>query len=67
MNNAGCFEPGVAGTGDAQALFAQGHGLMYVGPSAQAGTIDAAGAGFSYTFRPFPATTARGSRRHSSN
>jgi raffinose/stachyose/melibiose transport system substrate-binding protein len=60
MNNAGCFEAGVAGTGDAQALFAHGQGLMYVGPSAQAGTIDAFSPRFSYTFRPFPATTAPG-------
>jgi raffinose/stachyose/melibiose transport system substrate-binding protein len=60
MNSAGCFEPGVAGAVNAVALFAQGQGLMYVGPSAQAGVIDAAGPRFSYTFRPFPAMTAPG-------
>ena len=60
MNNAGCFEPGMAGAGNEQALFAQAQGLMYVGPSSQAGLIDAAGPQFSYTFRPFPATTAPG-------
>jgi raffinose/stachyose/melibiose transport system substrate-binding protein len=60
MNSAGCFEPGVAGAGNGQALFAQGQGLMYVGPSAQAGAIDAAGTRFSYSFHPFPATTAPG-------
>jgi len=57
MNKAGCFEPGVAAA-DGLALFAQGQGLMYIGPSAHAGVIDAAGPRFSYTFRPFPAATA---------
>jgi raffinose/stachyose/melibiose transport system substrate-binding protein len=60
MSSAGCFEPGVAGAGDSASLFAQGQGLMTVGPSSHKGVIDAAGPRFSYTFRPFPATTAPG-------
>jgi ABC-type glycerol-3-phosphate transport system substrate-binding protein len=40
MNNAGCFEPGVAGTGDSVTLFAQGQGLMTPGPSSHKGEID---------------------------
>jgi raffinose/stachyose/melibiose transport system substrate-binding protein len=60
MDRAGCFEPGVAGTSNAYALFAQGQGLMYEGVSAQAGEIDAASPDFSPTFRPFPAATAPG-------
>jgi raffinose/stachyose/melibiose transport system substrate-binding protein len=58
MNNAGCFEPGVAGNTDA--LFAQGQALMTTGPSSHKGDIDAASPRFSYTFHPFPATTAPG-------
>jgi raffinose/stachyose/melibiose transport system substrate-binding protein len=60
MNSAGCFEPGVAGTSDAFSLFAQGQGLMTVGPSSRKGDIDAASPGFSYTFHPFPAATTPG-------
>jgi raffinose/stachyose/melibiose transport system substrate-binding protein len=60
MNNAGCFEPGVAGTGDSVELFAQGQGLMIVTASGHKGDIDAAGPQFSYTFHPFPAATAPG-------
>jgi raffinose/stachyose/melibiose transport system substrate-binding protein len=60
MNNAGCFQPGATGTLDANTLFAQGQGLMTVGVSAHKGEIDAAGPQFSYTFHPFPASTAPG-------
>jgi raffinose/stachyose/melibiose transport system substrate-binding protein len=60
MNNAGCFEPGVSGTGDSPTLFAQGQGLMTVGPSSHKGEIDVANPDFSYTFHPFPGTTAPG-------
>jgi raffinose/stachyose/melibiose transport system substrate-binding protein len=60
MNNAGCFEPGVAGTGDSVALFAQGRGLMIVTVSGHKGDIDAAGPQFSYTFHQFPEATAPG-------
>jgi raffinose/stachyose/melibiose transport system substrate-binding protein len=63
MSNAGCFQPGATGTSTfnaADAMFAQGQGLMTVGVSAHKGDIDAAGPGFSYTFHPFPATTAPG-------
>jgi raffinose/stachyose/melibiose transport system substrate-binding protein len=60
MNKAGCFEPGAAGTFASDALFAQGQGLMTEGVSAHKGDIDAAGPQFSYTFHPFPATTAPG-------
>jgi raffinose/stachyose/melibiose transport system substrate-binding protein len=61
MNNAGCFQPGPAGTSDADAMFAQGQGLMTVGVGAHKGEIDAAGPPqFSYTFHQFPAATAPG-------
>jgi raffinose/stachyose/melibiose transport system substrate-binding protein len=58
LNNAGCFEPGAAGNTDP--LFAQGKALMVVGVSSHKGDIEAAGAQFSFTFHPFPATTAPG-------
>jgi raffinose/stachyose/melibiose transport system substrate-binding protein len=59
MNKAGCFEPGAAGS-DGLRLFAQGQGLMAEGSSSHKGDIDAALPQFSYTFHPFPATTAPG-------
>jgi raffinose/stachyose/melibiose transport system substrate-binding protein len=59
MDNAGCFEAGVAGA-PGTALFEQGQGLMTAGPSAHKGEIDAAQPQFSDTFHPFPATTAPG-------
>jgi raffinose/stachyose/melibiose transport system substrate-binding protein len=59
MNTAGCFQPGVAGD-TAPVAFEQGQALMTVGPSAHKGTIDAGNPQFSYTFHPFPATTAPG-------
>ena len=55
MDNAGCFQPGVAG--NSNPLFAQGQALMASGTSAQK---DGLGPNFSYAFRPFPATTAPG-------
>jgi raffinose/stachyose/melibiose transport system substrate-binding protein len=59
MNKAGCFEPGAAGN-DGLRLFAQGQGLMMEGPSSHKGDIDAGSPQFSYSFHPFPATTAPG-------
>jgi raffinose/stachyose/melibiose transport system substrate-binding protein len=58
MNRAGCFEPGMAGNNGEGWL--QGQGLMTVGVSSHKGVIDAASPQFSYTFHPFPATTAPG-------
>jgi raffinose/stachyose/melibiose transport system substrate-binding protein len=60
MNNAGCFQPGAAGTFFGDTLFAQGQGLMTVGVSSHKGDIDAASPQFSYTFHQFPAATAPG-------
>jgi raffinose/stachyose/melibiose transport system substrate-binding protein len=59
MNKAGCFEPGAAGN-NGEGLFEQGQGLMTEGPSSHKGNIDGALPQFSYTFHPFPATTAQG-------
>jgi raffinose/stachyose/melibiose transport system substrate-binding protein len=59
MSNAGCFEPGAAGA-NGEALFAQGQGLMNEGSSSHKGAIDTFLPQFSYTFHPFPATTAPG-------
>jgi raffinose/stachyose/melibiose transport system substrate-binding protein len=59
MNKAGCFEPGMAGN-NGEGLFPQGQGLMTVGVSSHKGVIDAGSPQFSYTFHPFPATTAPG-------
>jgi raffinose/stachyose/melibiose transport system substrate-binding protein len=56
MNNAGCFEDGVAG--NLAPLFNQGQALMIAGPSSHAGDYD--NSGFVYTFHPFPAMTAPG-------
>jgi raffinose/stachyose/melibiose transport system substrate-binding protein len=58
MNKAGCFEPGASGSSDP--LFAQGQALMTEGVSSHKGVIDLAAPRFSYTFHPFPATTAPG-------
>jgi raffinose/stachyose/melibiose transport system substrate-binding protein len=64
MNDAGCFEPGVAGVQPATAtsLFAQGQALMYAVTSVSKGTIDTAidtaGTSFTYSFRLFPAATS---------
>jgi raffinose/stachyose/melibiose transport system substrate-binding protein len=56
MNNAGCFEDGVAG--NSEPLFAQGQALMTSGASSHAGDFD--NSGFVFTFHPFPAMTAPG-------
>jgi raffinose/stachyose/melibiose transport system substrate-binding protein len=59
MNNAACFEPGMAGN-NGDGLFANGQGLMYVSVSSNKGQIFGGSPQFSYTFHPFPATTAPG-------
>jgi raffinose/stachyose/melibiose transport system substrate-binding protein len=62
MNNAGCFERGVAGTvaASARAQFANGQALMYPGISGFSGAIAAGSPQFTYTFHPFPGGTAPG-------
>ena len=59
MSNAGCFEAGATGTTSAAAMaaFAQGQGLMFDGPSAGKGQIDALDPQFAYSFSPFPNET----------
>jgi raffinose/stachyose/melibiose transport system substrate-binding protein len=59
MNSAGCFQPGMVTTPQAQeaADFAQGGTLMAAGSSSQKGIIDASGANFPYSFHPFPGGT----------
>jgi raffinose/stachyose/melibiose transport system substrate-binding protein len=59
MNNAGCFQPGAAGTSSASSVpqFAQGQGLMMTGVTSLKGTIDAANPQFTYTAHPFPSGT----------
>ena len=56
MNDAGCFQPGPAGTtgpaGDA--IFAQGQTLTYAMVSSHKGLIDTSKPQFSYTQSPFP-------------
>src|SRR6266542_2191722 len=54
MNNAGCFQAGVAGTANTAALslFAQGQGLMWFGVSGQKGALDAGNPSFTYSIRP---------------
>jgi raffinose/stachyose/melibiose transport system substrate-binding protein len=56
MNNAGCFQPGPAGTGAlaADAQFAQGQALMLFNQTQHKGTIDAADPPFAYSQHPFP-------------
>ena len=59
MSNAGCFEPGASGTSasSAEALFAQGQGLMFAGLTNMRGVIEAADPLFTFTAHPFPAGT----------
>src|SRR5262249_23929376 len=59
VNNAGCFEPGVAGTttASAHAQFAQGQGLMIPGLTSQLGEIRADNAKFTISAYPFPGGT----------
>lgn len=56
MNNAGCFEPGLAGTTNAAARteFGLGQGLMVAGISGFKAAVDVTNPQFSYSFRPFP-------------
>ena len=60
MNDAGCFEPGVAGESGAAAttLFAGGGGLMEATNSTTQGTIAADDPSFAYSFHPFPSGTS---------
>jgi raffinose/stachyose/melibiose transport system substrate-binding protein len=63
MNDAGCFEPGMAGvTSSAQILaeFAQGGGLMAEANSSNKGQLDAAAPQFPYSFYPLPGGTVPG-------
>jgi raffinose/stachyose/melibiose transport system substrate-binding protein len=55
MSNAGCFEPGMPGTTQANELFFTGQALMNPGLSSLKGQIDMANPQFSYSFHPFPA------------
>ena len=59
MNDAGCFEPGAAGTTSAaaQAEFAQGQGLMMPGVTSQLGQINALNPQFEVSAYPFPGGT----------
>ena len=59
MDEAGCFEPGVAGTSaaSARAQFAQGQGLMLPGITLGRGLIAAGSPQFSYSHHPFPSGT----------
>jgi raffinose/stachyose/melibiose transport system substrate-binding protein len=64
MNNAGCFQPGATGTSatSADALFAQGQGLMLPYVTTAKGVIDAANPQFTYTAHPFPAGSTSSER-----
>jgi raffinose/stachyose/melibiose transport system substrate-binding protein len=59
MNNAGCFQPGVAGMGPASAFpqFAQGRGLMLTSLSSFKGNVEVANPEFTYSHHPFPGGT----------
>ena len=57
MNDAGCFEPGVAGSMSEVAPFAAGQGLMLAGLSNMKPQTDALNAGFNDSFHPFPGGT----------
>jgi raffinose/stachyose/melibiose transport system substrate-binding protein len=56
MNDAGCFEPGLTGTGNATARseWALGQGLMVPGISAYKASLEVLHPQFGYSFRPFP-------------
>jgi raffinose/stachyose/melibiose transport system substrate-binding protein len=63
LNDAGCFEPGLAGvTSSTQTVaeFAQGGGLMAAGNSSNKGTLDTFDPQFPYSFHPFPGGTVPG-------
>ena len=59
MNDAGCFQPGAAGTTAASAnpQFTQGQGLMYPALTGNKGAIDAGNPQFAYSFHAFPGGT----------
>jgi raffinose/stachyose/melibiose transport system substrate-binding protein len=56
MNDAGCFQPGAAGTtlNAALAQFAQGQGMMFPGITGSKGVIDAANPQFKFSHHPYP-------------
>jgi raffinose/stachyose/melibiose transport system substrate-binding protein len=61
LNQAGCFDPGVAGQVNVPlAQFAQGGGLTLVTNSSNKGLLDAAAPQFPYSFHPFPGGTVPG-------
>jgi raffinose/stachyose/melibiose transport system substrate-binding protein len=63
LNDAGCFEPGMAGISLVQSTladFAQGGGLMAPTVSSNKGLIDTFGPQFPYSFHPFPGGTVPG-------
>jgi raffinose/stachyose/melibiose transport system substrate-binding protein len=63
LNDAGCFEPGMAGISAGQstlAEFAQGGGLMAPTVSSNKALIDGFGPQFPYSFYPFPGGTVPG-------
>jgi raffinose/stachyose/melibiose transport system substrate-binding protein len=63
LNDAGCFEPGMAGISLGQSTladFAQGGGLMAPTVSSNKGLIDTFGPQFPYSFHPFPGGTVPG-------
>ncbi len=62
LNQAGCFQPGATGysTQTAEALFAQGQGLMFPGISSFGGPIQADDPQFQYSFHPFPGASKAG-------
>jgi raffinose/stachyose/melibiose transport system substrate-binding protein len=60
MNNAGCFEPGMAGALSVTGQFAAGEGLMLASVSSTKATIDSASPAFVYSFHPFPAENRAG-------
>jgi raffinose/stachyose/melibiose transport system substrate-binding protein len=63
LNDAGCFEPGMAGISLGQSTlddFAQGGGLMAPTVSSNKGLIDSFGPQFPYSFHPFPGGTVPG-------
>jgi raffinose/stachyose/melibiose transport system substrate-binding protein len=57
MNEAGCFEAGVAGATAGEAQFAQGNALMYAGLSSFKSTLNLANPQFHYAFHAFPGGT----------
>jgi raffinose/stachyose/melibiose transport system substrate-binding protein len=61
LNQAGCFDPGVAGViNPPLGQFAQGGGLMLVTNSSNKGVIDTYDPQFPYSFHPFPGGTVPG-------